>query len=1371
MDPIPPTVDSYRPRNRTYETSISPPPAQEPPRRELRSSSPTRLHDIYRGDHRSPRSTGAPASTRRRDSSPRPLARDFRGRREDDLFYDHWEPADAHDDRSPVQREPDHWDPREPLSAPGAHNDRGLSRSSPVKRKVPRSNEWHSSPQSPPPPHRPNETHFHEDSPPSADASKQHQTHFRNLSWTKPRELPYQPAATSATVQEKGSGEGLSANTEKAEVNGIKDVPTGPAQKGGLPVVPDFIRKLPHLFISSRFVPALLTTTPHLARLVQRHGTIDVIGDDTGYFITFANNDEGRTKLQQCFQAHKGDKLFGQYRLIMRRFSYGQASDQNGDDGMVPRASATAVTTNVQSCARASSPIQDDMQTAPSFDGQTHMSEQDHTEPNKGIEQTVSTPLMASNSALPPSHDLAQSPPRRHLPHPAQPFSPHDSTSSMSVQAASDISSMGHRRCHVCKVKSDAAILVNCSTCSRRYHRHCHTTKSIPVVPGNDWQCQRCERKKVPLNRRVLGPLRMPLNGKATGAAAMEDGSSSRLDATEMPVDGKEAASAEMLNDEAPILGSSEMPINSTAAMPDDHGRGSNELGEEESLDHVQTTLQTQEPNHVEPAANQQIGSTAQQPADDAGTHSAEPTADSMIDYEDPGQQYGQPANSDDPQFTELQDLVEKSFTASASSSRSDQPKKRPLKLILTKRKRSELDERNGMPQRDPNPPSLHLGKQSGFNNPELDAPAPDHPSGLHRTQVSDSCAERPGIEAAIPDLRGSHASASPVDSVVQVNKFTKKSKPQMVRCIDCGNRTPKPPFGPGSTGLARCTQCKKKVAEKAAEGPLPGVAKQSPLQTTREDRNDIVISLLADEESPQSPLRTRPPSQAENERPDAQDALMPPAVEPQRSETHNCDVEMADDDGRSEDDDDSLFGDTDMVDHIEGLPAASQPSAMSQESTAATSAAPTSKRKTGFKRKSQCSVPTDKNDLGNWDRRPKGTYRRLIAMALCDTPGNALQPHEVVEWISRNVPGYENKEKEGSWAEGIKSTMIMNVQGRSGAILATRIKWKQGDDGEEGKDWYQLLPGMKERLEHWDRTLQRPVSPATFGQPQNIARMVNDIASYSDSDEQDQPLASFRQGKLKPVQTGGRKHVTKSTSMDMHDAMDVDDAEHRIARGTPDPGSSEEEPLASTSAKRKQHIAQQRNTASLLSPAGRTPSKNHPPVSDSTPLAAPTRVSNVAKLSTRAAALTVGDDLMVREFIKEEVANRKFTAKNLDEWPEYLATNQVNREEEKLEIMKRPTRKQLFKKPAHISSLHDPNGNTRPPPTAPPLVVAKDAHRFLDVGKDSQEYDKPCETLDEFLGVPEDVEYEPCIVERHLAFRVPGARVSNKTDIRIQWL
>lgn len=128
--------------------------------------------------------------------------------------------------------------------------------------------------------------------------------------------------------------------------------------------------------------------------------------------------------------------------------------------------------------------------------------------------------------------------------------------------------------------------------------------------------------------------------------------------------------------------------------------------------------------------------------------------------------------------------------------------------------------------------------------------------------------------------------------------------------------------------------------------------------------------------------------------------------------------------------------------------------------------------------RMSQRSDAKDEFDLGNWETRPKKTYQRLIGMALCDAPKYRLQPEDIVQWVSRNIPNYSSA-KFGKWAEGLKSTLILNCQGRSGEIICRRISWRHGDGGSPGKDWYELMPGLEDRVEHWDHQRGRPVFPA----------------------------------------------------------------------------------------------------------------------------------------------------------------------------------------------------------------------------------------------------------------------------------------------------
>lgn len=129
---------------------------------------------------------------------------------------------------------------------------------------------------------------------------------------------------------------------------------------------------------------------------------------------------------------------------------------------------------------------------------------------------------------------------------------------------------------------------------------------------------------------------------------------------------------------------------------------------------------------------------------------------------------------------------------------------------------------------------------------------------------------------------------------------------------------------------------------------------------------------------------------------------------------------------------------------------------------------------KKGRTRQTQTVEAENQYDLGNSLKRPKGTYARLIHMAISDAPDNRLRSYEVIQWISRNIPNY--KLGQGTWASGVKSTLIFksDTSGENGKATLRRT----GPGGSES--WYELLPHWKNKVERWDATLSQPVPPLT---------------------------------------------------------------------------------------------------------------------------------------------------------------------------------------------------------------------------------------------------------------------------------------------------
>lgn len=1200
---------------------------------------------------------------------------------------------------------------------------------SPTQQQPPDSRVWQSSPVGSSLNARRNDNRSPVDEASHAVPTKRHDTQlFRNLSWTRPRSPPAEPVTPVVSEVAQRAGQDFNPEIEKAEVNGIKNVPTGPASKGCNPPVPQSILQLPHLFIPSRSIPALPTTTPHLAKLVQRHGPVHVVVDDTGYFIAFADSVEGRSKLHQCEKAHNNELLFGMYRIAMKQYPLGQPHSQNLNDYQSSAKLPTAETSPIRAAEGDTVLAKDLIANACGanrcvYERDAHdpepsakiLGEDDNIMSGTDCRPLTSQPILANPYTKP------LQPPRLLKNSPARPVSPLDSTSSISGRTGSDISGMGPRRCHVCKTRSGLDNLVKCTTCSRRYHRRCHTGKSIPAVIDDQWQCQRCERKKIPPR-----DTRPPHVGHSVDAQAAS-------------------------------------PPKKESTIPD--------VGLDGSLDHEQTTLfpaeQTEAwklPDQVEHQQHRSPSPVPHPSVDAVVPHQMTTAATSMAPQPDPEQVQVELPHSEDVHFTEAQDLVEKSFSVAASSGPPYHPHglRKPGKLQLTKRKRTDTDERvkpseddasifnvpEGEGQSDTNAlrPTNHLAPSTEVDDEPVVIPQRELPEAQDRAHDPEPkpAGNRPPV-----------ASASPVNGLLRTKRM-KGPNPRMAPCVQCGAQTTK-----GLSGPATCLQCKKKAAAKLAADAARQNQEKSSLQASRQGTPGAASPWVSNATVWPSVEKDLPGRLVEGRDDNAQTVEAASAQhEDSASNVSFHDIAMADvveQDNRDSD----VGGDQDvgMVDVPDDIIASDQ-----EDEDAAVlpglleaSLLPSAPgRKKGGKRRSQRAAARDHYDLGNSFERPKGAYRRLAGIALYAADGNRLQTNRLVDWISKNIPGYDKRQ--GTWANGFKSTLRLNATGKSGKVICEQVGLTEGDDAGAGKHWWVLKPDVKDTVDRWDHSLQRPV-PGPNAEPTSD---ISSLESSSDDDDDEEiqrqaeflePPPSARSEKLKSAQPTSRTPTEKKPYSATESIIHEEPTNG--ANGTSqDADSSDEEPLASQAKKMTSFWASdnQQNRTSLRSETFKTPGKAAP-TSDTTSL---------ATLLAAPGVHPVRDDLGIRMLIQEETENIDVSAKDLRHWPEYDPANRFNRDEKLAEIKARPSRKQLFGKPA------GPLTSRSAPASASQFEVLRNAADFESVGKESEEMEKPCDSLADFLGVRDDVSYVPCIHKGFLAYKNPHVRNPNTTDIRL---
>ncbi|KAK5688899.1 hypothetical protein LTS10_000878 [Elasticomyces elasticus] len=167
---------------------------------------------------------------------------------------------------------------------------------------------------------------------------KGHRRPVRNLSWTAPKANGKDLMETedSPVTYEPPAGRSLrSRGSVTIEFNGIKDVPTGPKPSdkpayrrpaiiGPLPPVNAAIRAAPHIFISADSLPPDPATVRHLGGFLKSDLPADILVDDAGYYLTWADTPEGHEKLDQCVANKGGLQLFSMHTLVMLAYHKGQ---------------------------------------------------------------------------------------------------------------------------------------------------------------------------------------------------------------------------------------------------------------------------------------------------------------------------------------------------------------------------------------------------------------------------------------------------------------------------------------------------------------------------------------------------------------------------------------------------------------------------------------------------------------------------------------------------------------------------------------------------------------------------------------------------------------------------------------------------------------------------------------------------------------------------------------------------------------------------------------------------------------------------------------------------------------------------------------
>ena len=1204
--------------------------------------------------------------------------------------------------------------------------------------------------------------------------------------------------------------------SEKVTFNGLKGVPTGPKQNHSILsqslMLPDEVdrafKRCPHIFISTKWLPAKVATVKHLHLFLRNYAAhpSDVSLDKSGYYVSFENSDAGRELLEECYRNKAGMKLFGQYPLHMERFPHGQSVEEVQLHAKANHDSNLDTPDTAHSVAAAAS--------ADTFVNGVDMSVQ----PDAGLRPQSSTNSHPESLADFSSANVATSSasPADATTIPTRQFSPFrvpsrqdkdDSLSSTSGFTGSDMSASKRSRCHVCNTASSLETdpLVHCSSCPRRYHRRCHTNSEIPIglEPDHAWQCRRCVRKQVqprsrlcnnsiavspspalsaaqseepPLKRVRIDPsepsphvnaaadLAVPnvtANGAATeGAADREEGHrmffEGSFGGTERPVLAAETVT--LNNNDRDLLAADKLVEQSFALSADSNHTPVKPPSRPKKLTLVRRKITQPEDPEMPPvkeassAPKSPTGLTAQ--AETRQSQSDQPIAQHSPEHGSPERKskshkwVGGGADKDI-----IQSGQEHLF-----------PRQRVVFL--------------GQPSPQANTETLSNGTsnarpeaQEVASNPEVFESPKEARVSQYRGEVEESGA----VANMASDFRGNDRlenSGSPFARVHSqdqslsggaVKQRMKPGRPALARCTKCNKKIA---FNPLATNKL-CSGCKKVLENsvKHSAGSASPQEKQSNqvnrsptqldrgfeergygLQGRRNDaeldvsgRGDHVVESGETASAVTSPQKPQPKACKECRgkhkrcihRPGIPIANIGDKLEPDEDfEEQQPRVE----DERSEGDLDFWTSRPDPSDpepvadkparsqHVEvdsPLKVVSMPNALEDEhvdNDSSDLASPGDTYSKSFgKRRSQTRPAVNEHDLGDSFTRPKKAYAKMIGMALCAAPGYRAKANDIVQWIAKNVPGYQVSK--GSWEKGIRATITMSKEGYNGCKGLLRIV-EDGTTKNEGYV-YELIPGRASSLLHWDPVLMLPVSPpkgSRTGQREaEGASSVRGDKGKSDVLERKQPSTQLTASQVpasRAVLFLEKRRKRRDKRAEGYrpeplspDYMDLDVSNNTIA--TRDDGeiekdlrhsqdldwSPDEEPLAT-----RQRAAGAKSIAGVDPPATDAPEDNANSMDidaagaevDQAKVDVPPPVPPRMKDTTEPNFILIPRTTTLAELTKVDTKEKDFSAKSLfDEWPEYDPDNNFDRKAKIAEIQKRPTRKQRFKKPSVDPWIH----------------------------------------------------------------------------------
>jgi len=451
---------------------------------------------------------------------------------------------------------------------------------------------------------------------------------------------------------------------------------------------------------------------------------------------------------------------------------------------------------------------------------------------------------------------------------------------------------------------------------------------------------------------------------------------------------------------------------------------------------------------------------------------------------------------------------------------------------------------------------------------------------------------------------------------------------------------------------------------------------------------------------------------------------------------------------------------------------------------------------------------------VGDSYNRPKGSRTILVAMAMSVCPTERMQAKDILDWISANIPTC--KAGDGNWHERVVSQLTQGTRTKGVGGYWIMEEWKEGDGGVPGKKWYKLLPEKADEMWTWCPSRQRPVEPkrpsvakASSLKRQRKSKSIGSATALrgtflvSSASTLTTPLVtrpSTASNGTNGLDSSKQSSTTVARTPD-RDVMGIDESlftnaarvedEQRIesraahskeSRATPviDHASSDDEPLLKR--RRRDELSKPRlpkleymqqhtpaNTEMEDLPDAENENENEVTYVTATATATEHRDSLDLERSTEAP-----DSLVRRKKAKVVILNMRegslsdgintlpsphqFVTSFYDEWPEYREEDLLDAQAKMEEIVKRPTRKQMFGKPALCSRLRVREPSVDVPANPVNVSPEKRTRLFIDPAnpypweKEASSAFEEFESLDEFFDFPANV--IPIISEGQLAYR-----------------